>query len=85
MFNPVSALFEQELARRGVSYRVDGASQRYWIGHQGREFLVSLDNLARAYSRIPTGRRSLISSTGYSASASRIGPGRRCSRASFSH
>src|SRR5262245_37122319 len=51
MSDPVSALFEQELTRRGVSYRLDAGSHLYRIEHQGGNLLVSLDNLARAYKR----------------------------------
>jgi hypothetical protein len=51
MSDPVSALFEQELTRPGVWFRLDDGSHRYRIEHHGGELLVSLDNLARAYNR----------------------------------
>ena len=51
MSDPVSAIFEQELTRRSVSFRLDNESHRYCIEHQGGKLLVSLDNLARAYNR----------------------------------
>jgi hypothetical protein len=57
MSDPVSALFEQELTRRGVVFRLDGESHRYRIEHQGGNLLVSLDNLARAYNRNRDGSR----------------------------
>jgi hypothetical protein len=51
MSDPVAALFEQELGRRGVPFRVDSASARYVVPHEGVEKFVSLGNLAREYAR----------------------------------
>jgi uncharacterized protein YtpQ (UPF0354 family) len=51
MSDPVAALFEQELKRRGVQCRFDEKEQRYRVQHRGRELLISLDNLARDYDR----------------------------------
>jgi hypothetical protein len=51
MSHLVSALFEQELTRRGVPFSLDDESHRYCIEHQGGKLLVSLDNLARTYNR----------------------------------
>src|SRR5215467_11359241 len=51
MSDPVTALFEQELTRRGVWFSLDNESHRYRIEYQGGKLLVSLDNLARAYNR----------------------------------
>lgn len=51
MSDPLSALFEQELTRQGVSFRWDDELHLYRIEHQGGNLLVSLDNLARAYKR----------------------------------
>jgi len=53
MSDLVSALFEQELTRRGVSFRLDDETHLYRIEHHGGNLLVSLDNLARAYHRDP--------------------------------
>ena len=51
MSDPLSALFEQELTRQGVSFRWDDELHLYRIEHQGGNLLVSLDNLVRAYKR----------------------------------
>jgi len=51
MSDLVEELFEQELMRRGVQCRFDEEALRYRVQHQGRELLVSLDNLARDYAR----------------------------------
>jgi hypothetical protein len=51
MSDLVAELSEQELRRRGVQCRFDEDELRYRIQHQGRELLVSLDNLARDYAR----------------------------------
>jgi uncharacterized protein YtpQ (UPF0354 family) len=51
MSDLVAELFEQELRRRGVQCRFDEDELRYRVQHQGRELLVSLDNLARNYAR----------------------------------
>ena len=46
-----AALFEQELTRRGIAFRPDGATDRYVIDHAGTEFFVSLHNVSREYAR----------------------------------
>jgi hypothetical protein len=46
-------MFEQELERRGVPFRLDDGSQRYVVRHQGLDLFVSLDNLIRKYVRDP--------------------------------
>jgi hypothetical protein len=46
-----TALFEQELTRRGIAFRPDGASDRYVVEHDGTELFVSLHNVSREYAR----------------------------------
>jgi hypothetical protein len=45
----VAQLFEEELRRRDVTFRIDPDSQRYVIGHGKLELKVSLENLRRTY------------------------------------
>jgi hypothetical protein len=51
MSEPVAELFEEELRRRGASFRLDSGSARYVVLYRGFELFVSLDNLAREYAR----------------------------------
>jgi hypothetical protein len=51
MADPLALLFEQELVRRGIAFRLDDASERYVIRHAGLDLFVGLDNLRRGYAR----------------------------------
>jgi hypothetical protein len=46
-----AALFEQELTRRGIAFRLNGLSDRYVIDHAGTELFISLHNVNREYAR----------------------------------
>lgn len=51
MADPLALLFEQELTRRDIAFRLDEASGRYVIRHAGLDLFVGLDNLRRDYER----------------------------------
>jgi hypothetical protein len=53
MSDAVARIFEQELERRGVAFRIDDGPLHYVVQHQGRDLFVSLDNLTREYERDP--------------------------------
>lgn len=55
----IENLFESELQRRGIRFKIDSESERYSLEVEGNKFLVSLNNLKRDvkidnnYDRIP--------------------------------
>lgn len=53
MPDDVTALFEEELGRRGVSFSPDDEPGCYKVQHGGSKLFVSLSNLTRKYGRDP--------------------------------
>jgi hypothetical protein len=51
MSSPVALLFEQELTRRGVPFRIESETERYVIEHRGLRLFVSLENVSREFAR----------------------------------
>ena len=49
MSDAVAVLFEDELKRKGASFRCERDPERYVVQHEGRELCVSLDTLVRTY------------------------------------
>ena len=51
MSSPVALLFEQELTRRGVPFRIESETERYVIEHRDLRLFVSLENVSREFAR----------------------------------